>query len=415
MAFFSRLGGLAGALFGLALATGPTLAQQQGYCDRLRADLAALDRAGPAGQRQQILDQMQRQRNEVNRTVAYARSIGCQRQRFFIFGDAPPAECPSLESRINGLEAGLAQLDSQLQRAGGSVEAQRASLSAAFDANCRGVAPGPASARQPGLFEQLFGSPGGETPTIPDELQQQPQVDGPPGVASAGKTLCVRKCDGFYFPVSQYASRGRFELDASLCQASCPNAEVELFVQPAGREADAAVSLAGTPYTSLPNAFKYRKSFDSTCTCRKDGQSWVQALAEAEKLVGGRAGDVTVTEQQSQEMARPKEAAPTGGAAPAQPKTAVSPPVGAAPRTPAPPSGAATVPPASATAPRGTPPGTAGVDPSTLNPGAAPAAPSRPRTNPATAPGAVRSDPLPPLAPPIVLPPAGVPRGALGN
>ncbi|PSC05729.1 hypothetical protein SLNSH_07045 [Alsobacter soli] len=382
-------------MLALAAAVAPAAAQQpasqQAYCDRLRADMAALDRAGPpGGQRQQIAEQMQRQRAEVNRTVAYARSIGCQRQRFLFFGEGPPPECPSLEAKINSLEAGLAQLDAQLQRAGGGGEAQRASLAAAYDANCRGVAPGQAANRQPGLFEQLFGSPGEEVPPMQEDGQPAPAApEGPPGVAAAGKTLCVRKCDGFYFPISQYASRVRFELDASLCQASCPNAEVELFVQPAGREANEAVSLAGTPYTSLPNAFRYRKTFDSSCTCRKDGQSWQQALAEAEKLIGGRAGDVTVTEQQSQEMARP-QAAPAPGQKPAT-KGKQSAPRAAAPTADA--------------------SGGMAVDPSTLNPGAAtPSAPSQRRPSAPAGGAGIRSEPLPPMAPPVVVPPAGVPR-----
>ncbi|WP_460449555.1 DUF2865 domain-containing protein [Alsobacter sp. SYSU BS001988] len=394
----TRMASLAAGLLGV-LAMAGSAAAQQTYCDRLRADLAALDRsAGAAGQRQAIVEQIQRQRGELNRTIAYARSIGCQRQRFLIFGDPPPPECPSVEAKINSLEAGLAQLDAQAQRVGGgSLEAQRASLSAAYDANCRGAQPGAAASRQPGLFERLFGSPVDEVPAMPeDEPPQGPLDGGQQAAVNSGKTLCVRKCDGFYFPISQFASRGRFETDASLCQASCPNAEVELYVQPSGREADAAVSLAGSPYTALPNAFKYRKSFDPSCACRKDGQSWVEALANAEKIIGSRAGDVTVTEQQSQDMARPKEPAPPQLRGAAAPKPA------AAPR----PSSVA---------------GAPGVDPSTLNPGApagppAPQAPSRRAAPPAAAgQGGARSDALPPLGPPITLPPAGVPRGVLQN
>ena len=35
---------------------------------------------------------------------------------------------------------------------------------------------------------------------------------------------------------------------------------------------------AGEPYTELPNAFAYRKAFNSSCSCRAPGQSWSEAL-----------------------------------------------------------------------------------------------------------------------------------------
>ena len=38
-----------------------------------------------------------------------------------------------------------------------------------------------------------------------------------------------------------------------------------------------------------PTALKYRHSFDSTCSCRRRGQSWAEALANAEIKLGPRA------------------------------------------------------------------------------------------------------------------------------
>ena len=279
---------------------------QNASCDRMRADLASLERTA-AAVRNPYADQLRRQRAEIDRQIAYARSIGCQRQRFLFFGDPPPAQCGGIEAQINRMEAGLAQLDAQAQRAGGGqIAAQRAAILAAYDSQCR------AGGRQPNLFERLFGgAPSGgeiEVPPMPEDLPQQ--VDGPAGLAGSGKTLCVRKCDGFYFPISPNTSRARYETDAGLCQASCPNAEVELFVQPSGRDAKDAVSLSGEPYSSIPNAFRYRTAFDPTCSCRKPGQSWVEALGDAERLVGDRRTDIVVTEEKSLELSRPKDPAP---------------------------------------------------------------------------------------------------------
>jgi hypothetical protein len=82
------------------------------------------------------------------------------------------------------------------------------------------------------------------------------------------RTVCVRSCDGFYFPISFSTVPGRFETDAAACQSMCPQAEAELYVyrNPGGDIAQAQ-SLGGQAYTALPNAFRYRTSYDKSCTC----------------------------------------------------------------------------------------------------------------------------------------------------
>ena len=63
---------------------------QTASCDRLRADIAALDGAAARGRQQGVGETIRRQRAELERTIAYSRSIGCQRQRFLIFGAPLP-------------------------------------------------------------------------------------------------------------------------------------------------------------------------------------------------------------------------------------------------------------------------------------------------------------------------------------
>ena len=76
-----------------------------------------------------------------------------------------------------------------------------------------------------------------------------------------------------------------------MCQALCPGTETAAFATPGGDDAlDRAISLKGTPYRSLPTAFKFQKSFDGTCTCKKDGESWAQILRSGRKHAGPAAG-----------------------------------------------------------------------------------------------------------------------------
>ena len=40
------------------------------------------------------------------------------------------------------------------------------------------------------------------------------------------RTLCVRTCDGFYFPISYATTPARFAEDERTCQRLCPAATV---------------------------------------------------------------------------------------------------------------------------------------------------------------------------------------------
>jgi hypothetical protein len=88
------------------------------------------------------------------------------------------------------------------------------------------------------------------------------------------RTVCVRLCDGFYFPLSYATTRSGLARDADSCTASC-GAEARLFYYPtAGGEIESAVDLTGFAYGELPNAFKYRKRLVQGCRCRP--QPWTE-------------------------------------------------------------------------------------------------------------------------------------------
>jgi hypothetical protein len=94
----------------------------------------------------------------------------------------------------------------------------------------------------------------------------------------AFRTLCVRLCDGFYWPISHATRRDRFGHDARLCERSCPG-HGRLFVhRNPGEEVNDMIDLDGRPYRKLPAAFLYRTQYIADCTCR--GHPWEdEALA----------------------------------------------------------------------------------------------------------------------------------------
>jgi hypothetical protein len=85
----------------------------------------------------------------------------------------------------------------------------------------------------------------------------------------AYRTLCVRSCDGYYWPISHATSRARFGDDEKSCKASCPNQKVALYThRTEGEWSDDAVSLKGKAISALKNAFVYRQEYKPECTCK---------------------------------------------------------------------------------------------------------------------------------------------------
>ena len=84
------------------------------------------------------------------------------------------------------------------------------------------------------------------------------------------RTLCVRLCDGYYFPVSFATLPNHFPRDSEVCQSKCA-APAELYYhQNPGGAVEQMVSVGEQkPYTSLRNAFRHRKEYVSGCSCKQ--------------------------------------------------------------------------------------------------------------------------------------------------
>ncbi|MEP5180408.1 MAG: DUF2865 domain-containing protein [Rhizobiaceae bacterium] len=83
------------------------------------------------------------------------------------------------------------------------------------------------------------------------------------------RTVCVRRCDGYYFPVSFSTDEEGLLQDAQACSNMCPGVEMELFSHRTSTEtAEQMVSTVdGTPYADLAVAFAHQKKFDPKCSC----------------------------------------------------------------------------------------------------------------------------------------------------
>ncbi len=304
----------------------PATAALAASCAQLEASLGALDRGGGGGQAAQA----NQVRNDISRLTAQSRSMGCDAPRGFLIFQGPPRppQCDQISDQISRLRSSLAGLE----RGGGDREGQRRALLLALaQGNCgpqysgavTAAAPAqPKPPRQRNFFETLFGLPAQEEPDA--ALAPNGDVLAPTEEPKSSyyRTVCVRTCDGYYFPISNGASPQRFQADEERCRRLCPATEAQLFAYPTSGSIKNASSVSGQPYMSLPNALRYRKEFVPSCSCRAPGQSWAQALAGLEDQSTLGKGDILVTEQQAREMSQPKFDDGKGGAGKGQPAVA---------------------------------------------------------------------------------------------
>jgi hypothetical protein len=112
------------------------------------------------------------------------------------------------------------------------------------------------------------------------------------GGGSAFRTLCVRECDGFYFPVSTATTEGKFAEDEAKCHTQCA-APAELYYHRVDQDVEQMVSLRGVPYAQMPNAFRNRKVYVRGCSCNASEYSREEIAKSEEMLKTAKRADAS--------------------------------------------------------------------------------------------------------------------------
>ena len=311
-------------------------------CPRLEAQLAALDRGGGTGdpardeQIRRYQEAAAKQQSELDRVTFQAKRMGCDSSGFFSLFSGQSAQCGPVNNQIQQMRANLEQITTSLERLRGGFGADRENqrrsiLLALAQSNC---GPQYANAvRGPGNFlDNLFGNTNNPMPPGADLGPQ----------SGTFRTVCVRTCDGAYFPISFATVPARFPDDERTCKALCPAAEASLFTyRNPGEDINQAVSINGQPYASSPNAFRYRQEFNPSCACKAAGQTWSDALKSIDdRAAAEQQGDIIVTEESAKKMSRvptkPAPAAAKKGTTAAVPDAAPAPDAPPSPAAPAP-------------------------------------------------------------------------------
>ena len=279
-----------------------------------------------------------KQQGELDRVTLQAKRMGCESSGFFSLFNGQSAQCGPVNNQIQQMRGNLDQITTSLERLRSGGHRRR-----------RSREPAPLGADGAGA-EQL-------RPAIRQRRARRPAISST--ICSATTTTTTRRLPGAdlgpqsgtyphglrahlrrrLFPGLVRHLPARFPDDEKTCKALCPATEATLFsYRNPGEDINQAVSINGQPYTSLPNAFKYRTEFNPSCACKAAGPDLV-GRAEIGRRQGRRrtAGrhhrhrrereeDAAARAQPKGTAAAKKGAAPATAAAPAAPAPETSAP-----------------------------------------------------------------------------------------
>lgn len=332
-------------------------------CRKLEAQLVSLSNGGgrATGQSRKYDGAIARQRQQLSIARGRASDLGCG---FAVFG-RNVRQCAGLNATISRMQDNLATLErTRGTMGGGSSGKSRSRILASLDANgCRGGAEVAqrrpmedvgGGKKRPGLIASLFGLRSGaaEEPQLVRReiasLEPEPQVSNEPsnvrrvkrtsekpaeapavaGPAGAFATMCVRTCDGYFFPMSPSSSAQEFDRDQKNCESACPGTEMQVFYRnsKAAEDSDMMSVATGRPYAEMSTAYRYKEGPDArpaTCGCN---------VAKNFSVVAGTppapAPSERLAEPAVQPAPVPSAATPAGGATqpePAQTANAAAP------------------------------------------------------------------------------------------
>lgn len=106
------------------------------------------------------------------------------------------------------------------------------------------------------------------------------------------RTVCVRACDGGYFPISYSTTPQYFARDAAACISRC-GVPARLYVYPTrGGSPESMVDLNGQPYSALANANVFKSERRAGCSCRPSAPLPLEAKNEHDLPIAGDPGPV---------------------------------------------------------------------------------------------------------------------------
>lgn len=260
-------------------------------CSSLKSELSRLQsssgKQSPAAQKWSTAKKQQQK--AISAAQRDAGHFGC--------GSASDPRCNALNKKIKRMKANLAAIERQLAKSGGSRSSKnskriRQVKAAIAKQNCNAPSKtrearngGNSAGEKPkSLFSRLF-SPkqkvelaaaktgDREIATVRSRQNRSSARLSVPGRGNF-RTLCVRTCDGYFFPLSYSIKKNQLAYDVARCSEICPAAETELYVyRNPGGDQSKMMSLAGNLYSEQPFAYRYKTEYVEGCSCRQVQES----------------------------------------------------------------------------------------------------------------------------------------------
>ena len=218
------------------------------------------------------------QRLELQKISAQLANAGCGG----LFAALRP-QCGMLKETMRRMERNLSSLEQARARLpAGPSQAERRRLQAAYarsgctaDAELETAALPKLNDEQPSLYDRLFGRR--DNGQASGEPASGGELRGAFSARQPYRALCVRACDGYFFPVAFSSSPLNFTNDQQACEAACPGTETEVYYDEVPDEDGSKMrsGRTGAPYAELPTAFLYKRAGykrPAACGCnpRKD-------------------------------------------------------------------------------------------------------------------------------------------------
>jgi hypothetical protein len=234
---------------------------QSRNCQSLANTLASIERSRDFQNLGDIQGQTRDLEREVQRVESKYVRDGCNAaaKRGEKLTSACRAQARAVVKARNALEAASGKAET-----GAAIGQQReAILQEMARFNCSSRSSARVTERDRGnLFDQLFDMFDDGVNTRGDEFE------GYSGYATV-RTVCVRKVDGYFWPISYSTLVEYAPNDLTQCVEQCPGMDVDLYYYSnPGQEPQEMVNLQGQRYVDLPTAFAYRTVYDTANSCR---------------------------------------------------------------------------------------------------------------------------------------------------
>lgn len=255
-------------------------------CVRLERQLASLSNRRTTGNPLKLLrynGAIKRQKRQIQQANRQLRRGGCSRP-------APrnARSCQRLKASLRSMNSNLKKLRAQRGRfspGGRSTSREKRRIKNALKANrCDQLRPVIATNRsgiviergagRRSVIQQIFGDERRNWERQNRSRNREYYNDEFPGTrrprGGTYRTLCVRTCDGYYFPISFSTTPRNFGRDADACSAKCPGTETELYSHSTNGEGPEDMVSTNTqqPYKELATAFSYRTAVTPGCGCK---------------------------------------------------------------------------------------------------------------------------------------------------